>query len=291
MGGALIPHRARKRRAAAFVAASCLVAAGCSLVVDTSGLSGGGSAGGSDAATDTIATNDGALDGTAVDGGDAGAKGCGRYADATFCQDFDDAATALTTPTWTASDVGEARGTITLVAEGASSAPNAARIALVSTVGDCNYLLLSKTFPGPVTSLITRVTVRVDVEDAFLVVVAKPTTAAGPSYRVIVGTERLAGGIFKLYGFVQKYLAGTFSEFAVQTMPFDTTPFGRNLEITVELTTAPTRSIVIREGARTLTLPAPPDLDLDGPRFDLGPYCRRTQATFTYDDVAAWVVR
>lgn len=292
MGGALIPSLARRRRAAVFVGAACLVvAAGCSLVVDTSDLSGGGSAGGSDAATDTIAANDASLDGTALDGGDAGAKGCALYADAAFCQDFDDASTALTTTTWTDSDVAETRGTITLVAEGASSAPNAARIALVTTVGDCNYLRLSKTFLGSMTSFTTRLTVRPDSDDTFVVVVAKPTNLPGTSYRVIVGAERNGNGTYSLYGFVQKYLAGVFSDSGGRSMIFDSTPIGRNLDITVEIATSPARSIVLREGTRALTLPAPIDLELNEPRFDLGPYCRATAAAFTFDDVAAWVVR
>ncbi len=278
------------------IAVSVLVtAAGCSLVVGTDGLSGEAPGiGPSDAASGDApeVSLDGAqaTDAPALDGGDAGLRGCALYPDATFCQDFDDPATALSVAPWSASDVGEPGGAITLVSAGAASPPNAARLALFDAGTGCKYIQLSKNFPGTFSGLTARLSVRPESNSNFLAVVAAPTSLPGASYRILVSFDKLAASKSQLYAFVQKYESGVFSDFSSGTIDYSIDPFGgQTFDVTVEMKAAPNASIIVREGARQLVLAAPPALKITSEaRVDIGPYCSDMPATFTFDDVAVW---
>lgn len=264
----------------------CLVAAvaGCSLVVGTDGLTGempANDAGAQETSLDGAQASDGPL-------GDAGARGCGVYTDATFCQDFDDPTTALSASTWTVADTADPGGTITLVEAGAVSLPNAARLSLLDTTSGCQYLRLSRTFTGSLSGLSTRLSIRPDSEGIFLALVAAPSETPGATYRVLVGFDKPRGSAGQLFVLVQKHESGGFSDFSSDSLPFDASPFGRSFDVAVEVTAAPNAKVVVREGVRTLTLAAPPALAITGARIDYGPYCRGETTTVTLDDVVIW---
>ena len=273
--------------------ALCLLAgaAGCSLVIGTDGLSGEAP---NLNPNDAAASPDGAdgaqgTDGAAVvDGADAGLRGCGLYADASFCQDFDDPTTALSASTWTSADIAGPAGTITLVEAGAASQPYAARLALLDASNGCEFLRLSKQLPGTRSALKARVAVRADGLGTFLAVVAAPSTTPGNSYRLLLAFEKPGSSTGYLSAFVQKHDASGFSDVTSDTLPFTSDPVGRDFVVDVEITAAPSASIIVREGGRALTLTAPSDLTIVDARVDLGPYCQSVARTFTFDDLAIW---
>lgn len=273
-------------RVVSVLAALLLAAGGCSLVVGTDGLSGTAV----DAPTDAGGTLDALVEATTqADAGDAGdgavAKGCAAYADASFCQDFDDPTTALATSTWTDTDVGAAKGTITLVSAGAVSAPNAARLSLLDGTGGCRFEQLARRISGTFKTYSTRMTVRADTTGTFLAAVAAPSTMPGKSYRVLVSIFKPNATESILRALVQQHDSGTFSDFFSASLPFDAPPFGRDLDVTVEMTAAPNAKILVREGSRMLPLSAPADLAFIDPRVEIGPYCSGAAQTFTFDDV------
>lgn len=273
----------------AVVAVAC-VATGCSIVIGTSGLSGGGNdAASGDAAATGDATSPGADGSQGADAaiGDAGARGCALYTDATFCQDFDDPATALSASTWSSTDTTKPGGTITLVAPGSVSTPNAARIELVDASSGCAYQQLSKEFPGARSSLTARFSVRPESTGFIVAIVAAPSELPGATYRLLLGFEK-AGTPGVLHAFVQQHQGGTFSDYAFDSLPFGSDPLGRSFEVSVEIKAAPDAKIVVREGGRTSMLNAPPSLAINDARIDLGPYCSDHAAAVSFDDVAVW---
>lgn len=275
--------------------ALCLLAgaAGCSLVIGTEGLAGEAPGptpydaaafpDGLDASLDGAQGTDGAA---VVDG--AALRGCGLYADASFCQDFDDPTTALSASTWTSADTAGPAGTITLVEAGAASQPNAARLALLDASNGCESLPLSKQFQGARSALKMRVAVRADGLGTFLAVVAAPSATPGNSYRVLLAFEKPGSSTGYLSAFVQKHDASGFINITSNTLPFTSDPVGKDFVVGVEITAAPSASIIVREGGRALTLTAPSDLTIVDARVDLGPYCQAVARTFTFDDLAIW---
>jgi hypothetical protein len=273
--------------------ALCLLvtAAGCSLVIGTDGLAGDAtSTGPTDAASpDADASLDApSSDGATADASDAGLRGCALYADASFCQDFDDPTTALSSTTWTLVDTADPAGTISLVEAGAVSLPNAARMELLDASNGCESLRLSRSFLGPLSGLTVRAAVRPEGLGDFLAVVAAPTSLPGPTYRVLVAFEKPGMSVGYLSAFIQKHDSTGFTNFPSATLPFTSDPLGRDFVVSVEITAAPNPKVLVREGTRVLTLPAPADLAITDSRIDFGPYCQATSRTFTFDDIAIW---
>jgi hypothetical protein len=262
--------------------------AGCSLVVGTDGLSGetataGGDGGGVDASHDGAQPGDGGATTT-----DATARGCTVYPDATFCEDFDDPLTALSTTKWTSTDVGQPQGTIALVQAGAVSAPNAARLALVDAGAGCGFLKLARKFVGTYSSLLAHFSVRPETDGNFVAMVGAPANLPVATYRVILGIYRPSGSSGSLLAYVQKYVAGASSDFTSGEIPFDTDPLGRTIDMSIEMTASPNPRMVVTQGGKRLELAVPPTLPLSDPHVDFGPYCRGAASAFAFDDVAIW---
>jgi hypothetical protein len=256
-------------------------------VVGTEGLSGdtataSGDGGGLDASLD------GAQPGDAMTT-DANARGCALYPDATFCQDFDDPVTALSTTTWTSTDVGEPQGKIELVDAGAVSPPNAARIALVDAGAGCGYVQLSRKFQGTYAKMVARFSVRPETQGNFVAMVGAPSNLPVATYRVVLGIYKPSASSGSLAVYVQKYQASTPSDFTSGEIPFDVDPYGRTIDVSIEMTASPNPRMVVTQDGKKLELAVPPTLPITDPRVDFGPYCRGTAAAFAFDDVAMWL--
>ena len=263
-----------------------IFATGCTLAVSLDGLAG-----------PPVIAGDGGVDATsAVDGAptDAGTEaavavvGCARFPDAAFCQDFDDPKTALAPASWSDPPLDTTRGSASLVSEGASSAPNAVRLALTTTPTDCEYVQLSRSFADRFSALTTKVSARIDSGGAFLAVIAAPSSRSGPTYRVLLALADTKDGV---YAAVQKHLNGNFTDFSSQTLVLTTPPIGRDLALSVELTGAPTPSVKLREGSQVLDLPAPSDLVIEDALVQIGPYCLGRPVAFTFDDLVVFTTR
>lgn len=273
--------RAQGRRILALATAVALaMAAGCSLLVD---------AGSYTAGPHGIAADAAPRDDAQGDAGDAGSpQGCARYADASFCHDFDDAKTALSPFVLSTFIPDGSAGTVSLVMDGAVSAPNAARLVVTAAPANaCADVLLTKAFPGRFGTLTARVSVRAETEGIAFSVVAAQQEFQPRSYRVLL-TIRRSPTDANVGVFVQQFESGSFSTFHQGIFALQDDPFTRSLDLTVVMATSPTPSILVRAWDRSLVVPAPADLVINDPDVEIGPYCQPAGVTFTYDDLAIW---
>jgi len=248
-----------------------------------------------DAATDAsseAATAD-AGDSGALDAGDGSSpRGCARYVDAAFCEDFEDG--GLGTDVWTTVDVDPAEpGVVTLSSTNDSpiSPPHAASIVLGSSHGDCFYAHLQRRITGKFKHFRVRTAVKETPSDfGFLSVGSSSTDGkANFTHIVFVGTGDLDikvqsqravladGGIDDI-GIDGRSLALIFSgKWHDVVLELSDDGEGKNLKLTLDT------SIVV-------TYPLPADFELVDPSFDIGPFCTPAGASGTYefDDVAAW---
>ena len=269
------------------MASVALAAIGCSLVVDVDGLTGGALDGGGGTADGAVESSpESGPSGKPGDATDEGSpRGCARFADASFCQDFDEPTSALSPPTWNAYLPDGSVGDFSLVTDGAVSAPNAARATLTSSTSDCGFNQLTRSFPGSFGTLMTRASIRVESNGIVFAVVAAQAEGAGRSYRVLLTIE--SDGALGIA--VQQYDSGNFTDVYSTINPLDEDPFARSVDLSVAITMAPSPSIVVTAGAKTFVIPGPADLSIKNPDIEIGQYCRAIAARYIYDDVAVWV--
>ena len=236
-----------------------------------------------------IAADAAPLDEAHVDARDASTpQGCALYSDASFCHDFDDAKTALSPYVLSSFIPDGSTGTISLVTDGAVSAPNAGRFVVTGAPSNgCADVLLTKSLPGQFGTLTARVSVRAETEGIAFSVVASQQEFQPRSYRVLLTIRRTATDA-NVEVLVQQYESGNFTTFYQGIFALQDDPFTRSLDLTVAMATAPTPSILVRAWDRSLVVPAPADLVINDPDVEIGPYCQPAGVTFTYDDLAIW---
>ena len=263
-------------------AAALALGAGCTLLNNLDGFASG--AGGVDTGLDA-ATREGGGDGAAgIEGGsDAGTSvGCGRYADASFCVDFE-GPDPLGPATWTENNLTSTKGTIALSKSPVVSPVNALRFDLTkSGAGGCDYLVMKRAFPGSFSKLTTRFAMRAEAEGIHFTVNFQPQPNLAFTLIAVVGS----GTLLRL--FAQSYDNVDVVEVAGQNGQLSRTAVGRWVDVTFEATTATrTATLTVDDVKVGITLPA--GFAVTAPKLVVGPYCLDHPAQVSFDDLAAWL--
>ncbi len=271
-----------------------VILAGCSLLTDLNGLSGGGAGGGppADGGSSTGDALSVSAEGSAGDAGDASsgdalveASGCARYPTATFCADFD-GTNPLAVPPWTENEAIEPTppGTIALTASDPISPSSAARIELAKSMTPCRYLRLVKKLPGTFGNVRAHVAMR--AEDPEVLFALSVTVSPTLGFTLLIA---LNGGTL-VHFFAQQNLNGNMTQIGDDNVDLDQPWPGRWLDVTVEYTSVPTKSASVTvAGGRKLVIPLPATFVATDPATSIGPFCANAVTRATYDDFALWV--
>ena len=264
----------------ASVTSSTLAALGliasCSLFTDLGGLSNGYA--------------DSGTGETGADGGDAGivvdAAGCARFADASFCADFE-GPSPTAAPPWTGNELTgrPGGGAIALTTVDPISPPNAVRITAAGGTGGCDYLRLIKRFSGNATAVTTRYRVRAGSEDAHFALGTKASSVL--SFSVIVALGRP----FTVTMIVQRNDNNTVSPVAQESKNLTTEWPGRWLDVRLELTTQPSPKVALLVDDTRIDVALPAAFSANEPDLSIGGYCFGSDVLLDFDDFATWIYR
>lgn len=249
--------------------------ASCSLFTDLGALSGGPAGTGE----------------TGVDGGDAAipmvdAAGCGRFADASFCIDFEGPSPTLAPP-WTESEMrsGAGAGVIALTTVDPISPPNAVRISAPGVSGGCDYLRLIKRFSGNATGVTAKYRVRTASANPHFALGTKGSPGLSFSVIVALGTPRTVTMI------VQRNNNSTVTSVAQESKDLTAPWPGRWLDVKVELTTLPSPKVTLFADEVRIDVALPAEFAANDPDLSIGGYCFGSDVLFDFDDFATWVTR
>jgi len=217
----------------------------------------------------------------------ADASGCGRFADATFCVDFE-GPSPTTVPTWTKSELATtdvAGAAIALTTVDPVSPPNALRITASGVSGSCHYLRLIKRFSGTATAVTTRYRVRARSESVHFALATQASPGHSFSAIVVLGTPVSVGLL------VQRNDNDTVVNVAQKNTNLTTAWTDRWLDVRLEVTTQPSRkaTLFVEEARIDIALPA--DFAANEPDLSIGGYCFDSDLGLDYDDFATWIFR
>lgn len=259
------------RRRAIVVVAGLL--AGCSIFTDLSKFDRGG--------TDAGASEDGALPPPAVDAGEAGAPlGCARYADASFCADFD-GVDPVGPSVWTEVLTAPA-GDIVTTGESTVSPPLAMRVD-VERPG-CAFVNLSRLIRGVYQRVTARAAIFGREGAGALSLTLYP--GDGTEHNVVVMVEEQAVVLV-----VQRFAGGQVTNFVFERTPLPRSTRGAwsTLELTLE--TAPRRRVAVRILGVEVEEALEEEIALRDPELGVGSWCADEVTSALFDDVAVWLER
>ncbi len=240
----------------------------------------------SDAPVDAGAGADVATGGTEASAeagpiGDGGAAGCARFADATFCVDFEQP-DPLSGMVWSAPRTTIDAGTIDVTTERSVSPSHAASFVMRDGGPACDSLVLERRFAGDYQKFRARASASLETGGFFFIVSSHPNASIG--YVLLVSMGELSVDMLVQ----QNGPDGGPYTIDHATVPFDTTPFGifQDVEVEVDVGTQRARLTV---GSKSKETSLPPGYITRDPRLTLGPFCHNTGQRLFIDDVAAWV--
>ena len=228
-------------------------------------------------------------DASTTDAGDASDAtidrvGCWRWPDASFCVDFE-APNSLSTAVWTNAALTSPAGTISLSSVLSVSSSRSARFDLPDAASSCESLSLARLVNGGFSLLRLRAAVRLDVPSIFLVVNTGSTTPLQNKYALQVKLDPGSSVVLELKRTALD--GGAVTEIGESQRTLALSPFGRWIDLVLEIVTSPTPRVArLTVDGVTLTPLALPGVELDEPYVALGPVCKSGSMTMHVDDVA-----
>jgi hypothetical protein len=213
--------------------------------------------------------------------GDGGAAGCARFADATFCVDFEEP-DPLSGTVWSAPRTTVDAGTIEVTTERSVSPSHAASFVMRDGGPACDSLVLERRFAGDYPKFRARASASLETGGFFFIVSSHPSDSI--RYVLLVSMRELAVDM----AVEQNGPDGGSYRIDTASVPFDTTPFGIFQDVMVEIDVATQRArLTVGSTSKEAKLPA--GYTTRDPRLTLGPFCHNTGQRVLIDDVAAWV--
>jgi hypothetical protein len=230
---------------------------------------------------DVSAAGEGSVEADAamVDGGTG--QGCARFADASFCVDFEQP-DPLSPMVWTAPRTSIDAGAIEITTERSVSPPHAASFVMRDGGPACDFLVLERSFTGDFQALRARASASVEVGGWFFVVQSHPSPFVSYVFLVSMG-EQSADMIVQQNG-----PDGGPTTLDIASIPFDTTPLGVFQDVVVEVD-ARTHSARLTVGTKSKSATLPAAFTAKDLRVTLGPFCHDRAQHVLVDDVAVWV--
>ncbi len=265
--------------------------AGCSWLTDFTSLSSGGPLpDGADAHIDGAAGAEAGASDAGVDAdADADASGCARYPDASFCEDFE-GQDPLAMPPWTQNEALDnrptPRGTIVVGSDDAVSKPHLARFDVRNDHTNCEYLRLTRNFPGTFTHLEIHVALRSKDVGAYVWLNATPSPDL--AFNVLIGLDSET----QISATSQQYVGSAITQ-AGRDQANTATPWaGQWLDVTLDYVTTATENTVTVQipGLRVLSYTLPATFVLKDPIVGFGPYCVTGSPSASVDDVAVFAI-
>ena len=211
---------------------------------------------------------------------DGGTSGCARFADASFCVDFEQP-DPLAATVWTAPQTSIDAGTIALTTARSVSPTHAVSFLMRDGGPPCDSLVLERSFSGAYRNVRARASASVEASGYFFVLSSHPDNNI--SYVLLVVMREASIDLD-----VEENSDGGPYTKGRASIPFDTTPFGTFQDVMVEIDTA-SHTARLTVGARSEVATLPPEYTTKNPRLTLGPFCHNTDQRVLIDDVAAWV--
>lgn len=216
-----------------------------------------------------------------------GKTGCARFADATFCADFD-GPEPLSRALWSEVGSDDAIGGIAVREDDVVSVPRAARFRVATAPTTCEYMTAATRFATNPERLLARASVRATTPGTFVVVGSSVTSAENETvrYRLLVGLQGPQAGRVVL-----QRASKVVTQVAAVAFALDVDAYQAWTEVELDIDTrGASRTIAVTIAGATATLPLPDDYALVTPTLRIGPYCTARDADVAFDDVAAWAL-